>query len=87
MTRSEIAAYNAGIVALAALAAAAADRLAARLEERPTRYAFAIEALDSIVEGATELLVPLPPDDSEPFCNPLAPAPVERPELTAGGVD
>ena len=64
MTRAEIVAHNRGVAVVASLAAAAANALAARLVDKPTRFAFAIEALDAIVEASADVMVPMPPDTS-----------------------
>lgn len=66
MTHAEILAYNAGVADLAAIAEAAADALRTRITEAPTRFNFAIAALDGIVEAAGDLKLPLPPNETEP---------------------
>lgn len=59
MTKAEAVAYNAGVAAVAAIAAASADVLRARITEAPTRFNFAIGALEGIVEAANELMLPV----------------------------
>ena len=59
MTRAEIAAFNAGVAAVIDMAQAAADAMAAKLVEKPTRYPFAAEALQAIADEACVLLKPL----------------------------
>lgn len=61
MTRSEITAYNAGIIAVLELALRSAQALEPRLIEKPTRYSFAIEALDALAEESAGLLLDMPP--------------------------
>jgi hypothetical protein len=90
MTRAEILAFNAGLAALAAVSAASADALRVRLVEKPTRYTFAIEALEGIVEAAADLMLPLPPDGADPAAGgaplPPAPAPIASGAAVVGGV-
>lgn len=57
MTRNEIIAYNAGVADLTAIAEAAADVLRARITDAPTRFNFAISALEGIVEAAGDLSI------------------------------
>ena len=66
MTRAEIVAFNRGLAAIANVAAASAAVLRARLVEAPTRFNFAIGALEGIIGAAADLTLPLPPDGSEP---------------------
>lgn len=65
MTRSEILAHNAGIALVVTLAARSSDALIGRLTERPTRFSYAIEALDAIVEAGAALALPLSSDGPE----------------------
>ena len=65
MTRNEILSYNAGVNALAQIATASADALNERITVAPTRYGFAIGALEGIAEAAHNLLQPLPPSNEE----------------------
>ena len=61
MTPREIVAYNAGVAAVLDLARATSAALAPRLVEMPTRFNFAMGALDGIAEEGRALLIPLPP--------------------------
>ncbi len=58
MTRNEAQAYNAGVRVVLDLARRSADALQAKLIERPTRYNFAIGALDGLAEEGAALLLP-----------------------------
>ena len=80
MTEPEILAHNRGVMALAAVAAACAEVLRGRLTEAPTRFSFAIAALEGIVEAADHLTRPPPPsDDNEHASSPTPrPTPPER---------
>ena len=57
MTAAEVRAYNAGVAAVIALARATSGRLALRLTEKPTRFNFAVGALDSLAEEGAALMV------------------------------
>ena len=57
MTRAEIIAYNAGLATAIALATASAAALRLRLSERPTRFNYAVGALEGFVEAATDLVL------------------------------
>ena len=77
MNNAEIAAYNAGVAAVLALAKRSADALAPKITQRPTRYNFAIAALDAVAEEGRALLFPVPPTDNAPaVLRPSGPAPV-----------
>jgi len=58
MTQGERDAFNRGIDAMARLAQCSADVMRGKLKEKPTRYCFAIEALDGLVEAARDLRLP-----------------------------
>lgn len=75
MTRAETVAYNAGVAALAEIAAASAFVLRGRLVEKPTRYSFAVAALEGIVEAAESLMLPPPPDAQPSAAGAPGPAP------------
>ena len=60
MTRAEIIAFNQGIETVLSLARQTADSLRAKLTEKPTRYPFAIAALDEIADLGIHLLRPVP---------------------------
>ncbi len=74
-------AYNAGVADLAAIARAAADVMRSKLKQKPTRYGFAIEALDGIVEAAAALTLP-----DEPMAASEARSPIARPSHAGGAV-
>lgn len=61
MTAAEIDAYNAGVAAVLDLAKATSAALVPRLAERPTRFNFAIGALDGLADVGRALLLPTPP--------------------------
>jgi len=65
MTQGERDAYNRGIDAMARLAQCSADVMREKLREKPTRYCFAIEALDGLVEAARDLRLPDGPANVE----------------------
>ena len=62
MTRSETMAFNAGVAAVLDLALASAEAIKPRLIEKPTRYNFAIGALQALAAEGQELLKQLPPE-------------------------
>ena len=79
MTRSEIIAYNAGVAGVLDLAKRSADALAPKVISKPTRYNFAIAALDAVAEEGRALLLPVPPADNAPVASrPSGPAPISR---------
>ena len=59
MTRREAEAFNAGVSAVLALARATLDRLPQHVVDKPTRYNFAIGALDGLAEEGAQLLKPV----------------------------
>jgi hypothetical protein len=81
MKQSEIDAYNAGVSAVADLAKRAAEDMRTKLRQKPTRYGFAIEALEGLVEGSRDLM--LPDDPSHPQSQP---APRSGPPRAGGAV-
>jgi hypothetical protein len=66
MTRNEMLAHNAGVLAVLALAIRSAQALESRLTEKPTRFNFAIGALQALAGEGASLLLPIPPRGGEP---------------------
>ena len=64
VTRREAEAFNAGVSAVLALARATSDRLALQLVDKPTRYNFAMGALDGLAEEGAQLLQSVETEDA-----------------------
>ena len=60
MNQAEMIAFNAGVAAVLALAKRTADALAPKITSKPTRFNFAIAALDGVAEEGRALLLPSP---------------------------
>ncbi|WP_158811080.1 hypothetical protein [Beijerinckia sp. L45] len=65
MTRSEIDAFNAGVVAVLDLALRCSQSIELRMVEKPTRFNFASGALLALADEGRVLLMPVPPKPSE----------------------
>ena len=66
MTRSETLAFNAGINAVLDLAARTAAAMGPRLIDKPTRFNFAVGALEALASEGRALLIELPPEPTVP---------------------
>lgn len=77
MTRNEILAYNAGVSAVLALALRCSQTIEPKLTTKPTRYNFAIGALNALADEGHALLMAVPPGPSEtdPLAHPHEPGP------------